>query len=291
MSKMVGYSHEENVRDATRDGARCSTALDTLPVPLIGRIHGAALGGGAGLAAVCDIVVAAEGRGVRVHRSEARDPAGGDLAVRRAEDRRVGGARAVPDRRALLRRAREEIGLVHAVVAAERARRGGRDVRRRSSQRVAARSRAAKALIPQVLGRPPADVMAHHREAIAEQRVSAEGQEGLRAFLEKRAPAGDAEASPIRASADRQPRRDRGARSPAPAASWASRPSRSTPTPTRSALHVARGRRADRDRPAAGRRELPGHRSDHRGGAGDAAPTRSIPATAFSPSARSSPGV
>ena len=35
-------------------------ALDALPVPLIGRVHGAALGGGAGLAAVCDIVVAAE---------------------------------------------------------------------------------------------------------------------------------------------------------------------------------------------------------------------------------------
>ena len=35
-------------------------ALDSLPVPLIGRIHGAALGGGAGLAAVCDVVVAAD---------------------------------------------------------------------------------------------------------------------------------------------------------------------------------------------------------------------------------------
>ncbi len=35
-------------------------ALDSLPVPLIGRIHGAALGGGSGLAAVCDVVVAAE---------------------------------------------------------------------------------------------------------------------------------------------------------------------------------------------------------------------------------------
>ena len=34
-------------------------ALDTLPVPLIGRVHGAALGGGDGLAAVCDMVVAA----------------------------------------------------------------------------------------------------------------------------------------------------------------------------------------------------------------------------------------
>ena len=35
-------------------------ALDRLPVPVIGRIHGAALGGGAGLAAICDIVVAAD---------------------------------------------------------------------------------------------------------------------------------------------------------------------------------------------------------------------------------------
>ncbi len=59
MSKMVAYSHEENVRDA-RAMSAMFLALDTLPVPLIGRVHGAALGGGAGLAAVCDIVVAAD---------------------------------------------------------------------------------------------------------------------------------------------------------------------------------------------------------------------------------------
>src|SRR5207237_3385524 len=59
MSKMVAYSREENVRDA-RGMARMFDALDRLPIPLIGRIHGAALGGGAGLAAICDIVVAAE---------------------------------------------------------------------------------------------------------------------------------------------------------------------------------------------------------------------------------------
>src|SRR5439155_14334011 len=34
------------------------TAINELPLPVIGRIQGAALGGGAGLAAVCDIVVA-----------------------------------------------------------------------------------------------------------------------------------------------------------------------------------------------------------------------------------------
>jgi methylglutaconyl-CoA hydratase len=31
-----------------------------LPVPVIGRVHGAALGGGSGLAAVCDVVIAAD---------------------------------------------------------------------------------------------------------------------------------------------------------------------------------------------------------------------------------------
>src|SRR4030095_12861069 len=59
MSKMVSYTREENVRDATAM-ARMFLALDTLPVPVIGRIHGAALGGGCGLAAVCDIAIAEE---------------------------------------------------------------------------------------------------------------------------------------------------------------------------------------------------------------------------------------
>src|SRR5579871_5652624 len=59
MAKMVGYSREENLADA-RTAAQMFLALDSIPVPLIGRIHGAALGGGSGLAAVCDVVVAAE---------------------------------------------------------------------------------------------------------------------------------------------------------------------------------------------------------------------------------------
>src|SRR5207237_9777342 len=59
MAKTVHYTEEENLRDATAM-SRVFAALDSLPVPLIGRIAGAALGGGAGLAAVCDIVVAAD---------------------------------------------------------------------------------------------------------------------------------------------------------------------------------------------------------------------------------------
>src|SRR5687768_1940106 len=59
MSKVVSYTHDENVRDATAAAAMYG-ALDALPMPVIGRIHGAALGGGAGLAAICDIAVADE---------------------------------------------------------------------------------------------------------------------------------------------------------------------------------------------------------------------------------------
>ena len=56
MSKMIGYSEQENLRDALAMSGMFA-ALNSLPVPLIGRIHGAALGGGCGLAAVCDIAV------------------------------------------------------------------------------------------------------------------------------------------------------------------------------------------------------------------------------------------
>jgi enoyl-CoA hydratase/isomerase-like protein len=59
MAKTVTFTEEENARDATAM-SRMFAAINELPLPVIGRVHGAALGGGAGLAAVCDIVVAAE---------------------------------------------------------------------------------------------------------------------------------------------------------------------------------------------------------------------------------------
>src|SRR5437588_686188 len=59
MAATIEYSEEENMRDAA-SASRMFGALDVLPMPLIGRVHGAALGGGVGLAAVCDIVVAAD---------------------------------------------------------------------------------------------------------------------------------------------------------------------------------------------------------------------------------------
>src|SRR5215467_966249 len=57
MAATAAFSEAENLRDADTASAMFR-ALDELPVPLIGRIHGAAIGGGAGLAAVCDIAIA-----------------------------------------------------------------------------------------------------------------------------------------------------------------------------------------------------------------------------------------
>jgi methylglutaconyl-CoA hydratase len=187
MSKTVTYTEEENLRDAAAM-SRMFAALDELPLPVIGRVHGAALGGGAGLAAVCDIVVAAEDAvfgftetrlGIlpavispfalaKIGRSAARE-----LFLTGA---RFSAARA------------KEVGLAHATVPAADL---DAAVDRYVDELLAAGPQAiaaAKALIPDVWPRTAADAAAITAAAIAKRRVSPEGQEGLRAFLEKRPP-------------------------------------------------------------------------------------------------------
>lgn len=187
MAKMAAYTHEDNVRDA-RAAAAMFLAINTVPAIVIGRIHGAALGGGSGLAAVCDIVVTESSAifgftetklGIlpamispyvlqKIGASAARD-----LFL---TGRRFDAAKA------------KEIGLVHDVVEADRL---DAAVDRYVTESLSAAPSAvarAKRLIPNVLGRSPSDVMDITAEAIAAQRVSPEGQEGLKAFLEKRTP-------------------------------------------------------------------------------------------------------
>src|SRR6185436_12500297 len=59
MKRMVEYSHEQNLEDARAVG-RMYLAIAKCPKPVIARIHGAALGGGAGLVAASDIGIAIE---------------------------------------------------------------------------------------------------------------------------------------------------------------------------------------------------------------------------------------
>ena len=187
MSRMIGFTQQENIEDATEMG-RMFQALDRLPIPLIGRVHGAALGGGAGLCAVCDVVVAADDAVfgftevklgiipavispfvlVKIGRSAARELflTGARFSAKRAQ----------------------AIGLAHAVVPADELDATVdayvQELLTSAPEAVA----AAKALIPEVARRGPGEATALTAEAIARRRVAAEGQEGLRAFLEKRTP-------------------------------------------------------------------------------------------------------
>jgi len=184
MAKTVTYTDAENIRDASAMSSMFA-AIDQLPLPLVGRVHGAALGGGAGLVAVCDIAIAADDAlfgftevklGIlpavispfvlaKIGRSAARELflTGARFAAARARD----------------------IGLVHAVVPASHL---DAAVTRYVNELLTAGPdaiAAAKALIPRV-SMQPAEAAAYTSHLIAERRVSAEGQEGLKAFLEKR---------------------------------------------------------------------------------------------------------
>lgn len=187
MAKMADYSRADNVRDA-RAGAEMFLAINTLPAIVIGRIQGAALGGGSGLAAVCDIVVA--GADAIFGFTETK------LGILPAMIspyvlQKIGASAA---RELFLTGMRfdaqkaKAIGLVHSIVAAADLDAAVDSYVRESLGASPTAVARAKALIPSVLGRPPADVIDITADAIATQRVSAEGQEGLQAFLGKRQP-------------------------------------------------------------------------------------------------------
>jgi methylglutaconyl-CoA hydratase len=187
MARMAGYSREENIADATR-AAEMFFALNSLPFALIGRIHGAALGGGAGLAAICDIVVSEESAVFGFTETKLGIlPAMispyvlPKIGVSAARELFLTGMRFSASKA-------HAIGLVHAVVAA-----GELDgaVEGYISELLSASPTAiaaCKALIPQVWNRSPKEAMTTTAAAIAGQRVSAEGQDGLKAFLDKTKP-------------------------------------------------------------------------------------------------------
>ena len=185
MSKMLGYSREENLGDARR-AAQMFLALDRIPVPVVGRIHGAALGGGSGLAAICDVVIAADDAVfgftevvLGILPAMISPYVVRKIGLSAARELCLTGAR-FPAARA------REIGLVHTVVPEvelDRAIDAQLAVFRKAAPSAVA---ATKRLLTEVYGRRPADVLALTVDHIANQRVSPEGQEGLKAFLEKR---------------------------------------------------------------------------------------------------------
>ena len=189
MRTMAGYSWEENHEDAQRL-AQMLWTLYRCPVPVVGRIHGDCYAGGLGLAAVCDVLLAAEG--MHFCLSEARLgllPATiGPYVVKalgeQASRRYFTTAERFSAQQAL------GFGFVHEVVAPDA-------LDGKLAEMVAtlvangpAATRACKQLVQDVAGRPvDAALRADTARCSADIRASAEGREGVQAFLNKREPA------------------------------------------------------------------------------------------------------
>jgi methylglutaconyl-CoA hydratase len=187
MRDTAGFSYEENLEDARRL-ADMFLAVDHLPKPVVAKVRGAAIGGGAGLVAVADVAVAEEE--MRFAFSEVRlGIAPATIAPFVARKTGHGWARALflSGERFDAGRARE-IGLVHEVVPE-----GDLDaaVERTVAQLLQggpAAQAAIKEALRQIEATEPMEALGIMTQLIAELRIGEEGQEGLGAFLEKREP-------------------------------------------------------------------------------------------------------
>lgn len=187
MRDVAKFTREENLRE-TLDLAECLHDLYLLPKPTVARVNGPAIGGGTGFVAACDIAVASTE--ARFGLSEVKIgvvPA----AISPYVLRRIGESRArqyfLTGERFDARRA-EAIGLVNAAVASDEL---DAKVEGIVSSLLSSGPEAlakAKELITRVPGMSFEEAKRYTAEMIAGLRTSAEGQEGMAAFLEKRKP-------------------------------------------------------------------------------------------------------
>jgi methylglutaconyl-CoA hydratase len=187
MRDTTRFSYEENLEDARRL-AGMYRAVDELPKPVVAKVRGAAIGGGAGLVAAADVAVA--GEGTRFAFSEVR------LGIAPATIapfvvRKIGLSRAralfLTGERFGTREARE-FGLIHDVSPE-----GDLDARTEHVvslllQGGPAAQAAIKGLLRQVAATEPMEALGLMTGLIADLRTGEEGQEGLGAFLQKREP-------------------------------------------------------------------------------------------------------
>lgn len=190
MGKMKSYSMEENLADSTRLADMFYT-MNTISKPVIGIVHGAAMGGGVGLVAVCDYVLAEPDAkfGLTEVRLGLAPCAISPFVIAKMGE---GNARAWFlsgerfDADAAMR-----MGLVHEVVSHHGLLREREMALIKSFLKAGPNAaRTAKKLVRDVLGmnRDSAQIRDYTCHTIAAMRVSDEGQEGMNALLEKRKP-------------------------------------------------------------------------------------------------------
>lgn len=181
-------SEEENYADALRLAGMLA-AVDACPVPVVCRVQRAAMGGALGLMACCDTVICTSD--CRFAFGEVRlgiSPATiapyivNRIGAGDARDLFLSGERFTPERAFA-------IGLVHAVVEPDEL---DDVVEAKLSELLMAgpeAARASKALLRSMARNVTPELHEQTARLIAQLRVSAEGQEGLEAFLQKRPPA------------------------------------------------------------------------------------------------------
>ena len=164
-------------------------AIDVCPVPVVARVQGAALGGGMGLCAVADVVIAESGArfGFTETRLGILPAVIAPFVVAKIGETQ---ARALfPGGRRFDAVRAQRIGLVHEIVEGEAALDAAVDAA--LADVLAAgptAARGAKAVIREIRGLGHGSAKWHTARVIARQRVSAEAREGFAAFEEKRRP-------------------------------------------------------------------------------------------------------
>ncbi len=179
-------SVEENLEDARRLAGMLRT-LAEMAKPTIARVHGAALGGGMGLASACDICVASE-RAVFAT-SEVKfgiiPSAISPYVIRAIGERQAGRYFQSAERINAARAA--EIGLAHEAVASDALDAKVAEIVAALLEGGPKAQAAAKDLIRGVANRPIDDaVVEDTARRISSLRATPEAKEGLAAFLSKR---------------------------------------------------------------------------------------------------------
>ncbi len=178
----------DQARTFSAKGMQVMHALEALPVPVIALVHGYALGGGCELAMACDWIIASERAVFGQPEVNLGIPPGFGGTQRLA--RLVGRARALE----LVTTARQvkaeealAIGLVTQVVPVAELRERGMAVARSIAAKAPVAVRLAKQAVQRGQDLDLANACAYETAAFALAFATADQQEGMRAFLEKRA--------------------------------------------------------------------------------------------------------
>ena len=192
MKKSIQFTYEENLKE-TRKLTRMFAIMNECPKPVIAAIHGAAIGGGVGLVSVCDIVLAVAD--TQFSLSEVRlgiVPACiGPFVVAKIGASHARGLFISAERFQASKA--KEIGLIHEVVSDHAALKMAVDrvlenVLQCGPQAMAvAKSLVLNLSVPERRSQYQ-DCLEYVSKTLADLRVSEEGQEGIKAFLEKRKP-------------------------------------------------------------------------------------------------------